>query len=356
MIAPVPWFPFKQEVFGHYGSLARTEKSADRFGLSVRYPRYLTIPMVGMHLAPELLYRGTVNQVRQSVEKSGAMLIDAHYFFPDGVVAAKIGRALGLPVVISARGSDINLISRYEGPRKRIVEAANQAVAIIAISHALRDRMIEIGVDRERIHVLRNGVDLEVFEPVSIQTAQANTGIDKPTMLAVGNILSSKGQDIAIRVLAHIPDLDLVIVGEGPDRQAFQQLAIDLGVSDRVRFVGRVSQTELKNWFSAAEFSVLASMREGMPNVLLESMACDTPVIANNVGGVPEIVSVPQAGRLISNRTPEALAAAIVDLRALPPKIGATRAWAENFSWDPTVAGQVSLYREVLRDSLGSKT
>ena len=167
-------------------------------------------------------------------------------------------------------------------------------------------------------------------------------------MFSVGNVLSSKGQDVAIRALTLVQNLDLVIVGTGADVPTFQKLAIDLGVVDRVRFVGSVPQAELRSWFSAAEFSVLASMREGSPNVVLESMACGTPVIANDVGGASEIVTSPEAGRLMSARTPEALAAAIEGLRASPPDRKATRAWAENFSWESTIEAQVSLYRNVV--------
>lgn len=348
VIAPVPWFPFKQEIFGHYGSLARIERLEERFDLSIQHPRFLTIPKVGMHLAPELLFRATVNRVKRSVEETRAVLIDAHYFYPDGVAAAKIGGALGLPVVISARGSDINLIAQYEGPRTRIVEAARDCAVIIAVSQALKERMIDIGIDADRIHVLRNGVDLEVFSPISTKIARDMTGIERPTMVAVGNVLSSKGQDVAIRALTLVQNLDLVIVGTGADVPTFQKLAIDLGVVDRVRFVGSVPQAELRSWFSAAEFSVLASMREGSPNVVLESMACGTPVIANDVGGASEIITSPEAGRLMSARTPEALAAAIEGLRASPPDRKATRAWAENFSWESTIEAQVSLYRNVV--------
>jgi len=348
VIAPVPWFPFKQEIFGHYGSFARIERLEERFDLSIQHPRFLTIPKVGMHLAPELLFRATVNRVKRSVEETRAVLIDAHYFYPDGVAAAKIGGALGLPVVISARGSDINLIAQYEGPRTRIVEAARDCAVIIAVSQALKERMIDIGIDADRIHVLRNGVDLEVFSPISTKIARDMTGIERPTMVAVGNVLSSKGQDVAIRALTLVQNLDLVIVGTGADVPTFQKLAIDLGVVDRVRFVGSVPQAELRSWFSAAEFSVLASMREGSPNVVLESMACGTPVIANDVGGASEIITSPEAGRLMSARTPEALAAAIEGLRASPPDRKATRAWAENFSWESTIEAQVSLYRNVV--------
>ncbi len=348
VVAPVPWFPFTGDVFGRYGTLARFDTVEERFGIEIDHPRYLSIPKVGMNLAPWLLYRGTVDRVRRHVGEAGAVLIDAHYFYPDGVAAAMIGRVLGRPVVITARGSDINLIADHAGPRRQILAAARQSAAVIAVSDALRRRMIDIGIDERRIHVLRNGVDLEMFSPVPGDQARAMLGIERPAMVAVGNVLSTKGQDIAVRALTLIPDIDLVVVGAGPQEREFQRLAGQLGISDRVRFAGRIPQAELKYWFSAAEFSVLASVREGWPNVLLESMACGTPVIASNVGGVPEIIASPEAGRIMAQRTPEALAAAVRDLRANPPGRDATRAWAAKFDWASTVERQIALYRDIL--------
>jgi teichuronic acid biosynthesis glycosyltransferase TuaC len=351
VVAPVPWFPFGNDIFGPYGKYARIERSEERFGIDVDHPRYLSIPKIGMTAAPRLLYRGTIERVRRHVTETGVVLIDAHYFYPDGVAAAMIGRALGLPVVITARGSDVNLIAQYEGPRRRIVAAANQSAAVIAVSDALRSRMIEIGIDSDRIHVLRNGVDTEIFAPMPMEVARTRLGIKRPSMVTVGNVLSTKGQDVAIRALVLVPDIDLVIVGAGAYEQAFQKLARQLGVADRVRFAGHVPHDELKYWFSAAEFSVLASVREGWPNVLLESMACGTPVIASNVGGIPEIIASPEAGRIMEQRTPEALASAIRDLRARPPAPAATRAWAMKFDWESSVKAQIELYRNVVAGS-----
>ncbi len=129
---------------------------------------------------------------------------------------------------------------------------------------------------------------------------------------------------------------------------AFRSLARDIGVADRVRFVGRVAQADLARYFSAADISVLASQREGWPNVLLESMACGTPVVASDVGGVPEIITRPECGRIMRDRTPEALAAAVLALRAAPPARQAVRAYAEGFGWAETARAQATLYAGVV--------
>jgi glycosyltransferase involved in cell wall biosynthesis len=139
-----------------------------------------------------------------------------------------------------------------------------------------------------------------------------------------------------------------VIAGQGPDRARFEALARELGVADRVRFAGAVPQPELRSWYNAADVMVLASEREGWANVLLESMACGTPMVATSICGTPEVVTAPEAGRLMPERTPESLAEAVRLLRAADPDRGATRRYAERFSWDDTTRGQIDLFSHII--------
>jgi len=349
VVAPVPWFPLAGARFGRYGGYASIAPQETRFGIDVRHPRYPVIPKIGMSVAPWLMYaatRGVVRALRD--DSTGFDVLDAHYFYPDGVAAALLGRSFGRPVVISARGTDVNLLPDFALPRRQILWAASQASAIIAVSEALKRRMVEIGMPAEKITVLRNGVDADLFAPVDRDAARAELGLTGPTLVAVGNVLVSKGQDIAIRSLTILQDTTLLIVGAGADEGAFRHLALDIGVADRVRFVGRVKQEELARYFCAADISVLASMREGWPNVLLESMACGTPVVASGVGGVPEIITAPETGRIMKDRTPEALADAVLSLRAAPPAWQAVRAYSESFGWGATARAQADLYAGVV--------
>jgi len=148
--------------------------------------------------------------------------------------------------------------------------------------------------------------------------------------------------------LPDLPGLDLMIVGRGPEEQALRRLAEQLGVAGRVRFCGGVAQEDLHRYYSAAEILVLASDREGWPNVLLEAMACGTPVAATNVWGSPEVVREPAAGRLIPERTPTAIAETVRALAAAAPDRGATRRYAEQFNWESTTQGQISLFSSIL--------
>jgi glycosyltransferase involved in cell wall biosynthesis len=167
-------------------------------------------------------------------------------------------------------------------------------------------------------------------------------------VLAVGALVALKGVDLVIRAMAALRNVTLIIAGAGPDQGALQRLARDLGVGGRVRFLGPMTQQRLAACYSAADVLVLASAREGFPNVLLEALACGTPVVATAVGGVPEIVRERVAGRLVQERSPEAIAEGIQSVLAEPPARAAVRAYAERFAWGPTTAGQIRLFRSIV--------
>jgi teichuronic acid biosynthesis glycosyltransferase TuaC len=351
VVAPVPSFLSKGTIFGRYAAFARVPDQEERDGLTVLHPRYLLIPKVGMTLAPYLMYGSLKAYVGRILRDHFAFdLIDAHYFYPDGVAAALLGRRLGKPVVITARGTDINLISRYRLPRHWIRWAGQRAAGIVAVSEALRARLIELGIPGARVQVLSNGVDLDRFAPRDRRAARRQLGLDPggPVLASIGLLITRKGHDLAIRAAALLPGATLLIVGEGPEDAALRRLATRLGVAGRVHFLGSMPQEQLAVVYNAAEVLVLASSREGYPNVLLEALACGTPVVATAVWGTPEIVAAPVAGRLVEARTPEALQASIQGLLADPPARGAIRAYAERFGWGPTTAGQLRLFRSIL--------
>ena len=166
VVAPLPYFPFKGEMFGKYGIFPRVPKFEIRHGIRVYHPRYLIIPKIGMAIAPALLYLGVRSLVRQLAQAGvGFDAIDAHYFYPDGVAAALLARDLGKPLVITARGSDLSEIADYALPRKQIAWAARQANGLVTVCEALKHKLSELGTDENRIQVLRNGVDLDLFRP-----------------------------------------------------------------------------------------------------------------------------------------------------------------------------------------------
>jgi teichuronic acid biosynthesis glycosyltransferase TuaC len=150
-----------------------------------------------------------------------------------------------------------------------------------------------------------------------------------------------------IEALRDLPGWELIVVGEGPERSRLIGLTRTLGLGDRVRLLGARPHAELPALYGAADALVLASSREGWANVLLESMACGTPVVATNIWGNPEVVQDRAAG-VIVERSAEAIAQGVRRLAAGPTDRGATRAYAERFSWDETTAGQLALFRRVV--------
>jgi teichuronic acid biosynthesis glycosyltransferase TuaC len=349
VVAPVPWFPLKHPRFGTYSAYARAPGSELRAGIPVLHPRYPVLPRIGMNVAPRLLANAVRPVLARMIDEGFDFdLIDAHYFYPDGVAAAMLGQYFNKPVVITARGSDITLFPSYPKPREQIAWAAGRAAAIITVCDALRDEVLRMGVDGGKVVSLRNGVDLQLFRPVERDAVRERLGLSSFTLLAVGHLVPVKAQALAVQALAQLPGVELLLAGNGPDRAMLEQLAHDQGVAARVRFLGPLPQAALRDYYGAADALVLPSEREGWANVLLESMACGTPVIASRVWGTPEVVAAPEAGLLMAERSAAGVADAVNALRAAYPDRAATRRYAERFSWDDTTAGQLALFRRVL--------
>lgn len=357
VVAPVPWFPLQHPACGRYASYAKVPSTETRFGIPIIHPRYPLIPKIGMSAAPFLLAHAVKPVLQKLIDEGYDFdLIDAHYFYPDGVAAAILARHFNKPVVITARGSDINLLAQYRLPRKLIVWAAHQADGIITVCNALKHELVKLGVSEQHITTLRNGVALQRFYPGNREQLRNTLWLEKFTLLSAGNLVPEKGHDLVIKALPALADAHLVIAGGGAQRQNLETLAQQLNVADRVRFLGVLPQDQLIDYYRAVDALVLASSREGWANVLLESMACGTPVVASNVSGTPEVVASPEAGVLIDERTPEGIARGVRALRAGYPSHMATRSYAERFSWDDTTVGQLRLFQRILRTQLPEET
>lgn len=349
VVAPVPWTPFARRWSAHHAQLARVASVEERHGIPVHRARFLAIPGVTSWINPLLMALGALSTVRKLQREQDFDVIDAHFVFPDGAAALLLGRWLGKPVVVTARGTDINAFPRYAVPRRWIRWVTRHADALITVSAALRQTWLDLGIEPQRVAVLRNGVDLTLFVAGDREAARTELGFTGPTLLSVGHLVADKGHQLLVDALQSIPDANAVIVGEGPLHAELLQRARDRGVEQRLRLMGNVSQTALARYYLAADVTVLASKSEGMPNVLLESLACGTPVIATAVGGNAEVVSSPVAGELIAERTAPAIAQAWSRMRAAGVDRQAVRHHAEQFGWAPTVTGLLQLFEQVIQ-------
>ncbi len=302
VVAPVPWFPSTLPGSGRYAGLARIAAEETLNGLRVSHPRYAHLPKLGMSVAPFMLARCGKRALGDLLDQGYDFdLIDAHYFYPDGVAAAMLGRYFNKPVVITARGSDISLLPRYRLPRAMIRWAAGRADAMVAVCQALKSEMVQLGLDGAKVTALRNGVDLQRFRPGDRVAQRRAAGLDGFTLLAAGHLVPVKGLELSVAALPLLDGVHLLVAGAGPERGRLEAQARQLGVRERVRFLGAVAQTEMVDYYGAADALVLASSREGWANVLLESMACGTPVIAFARGSMPELIEDGKTGFLVKN-------------------------------------------------------
>ncbi|MES1925726.1 glycosyltransferase family 4 protein [Salinisphaera sp. T31B1] len=360
VIAPVPWFFSRDARFGHYARQARVPVVEYRHGIRIDHPRYVVVPKVGMTLGPASIARAGVAALETLLADGFDFdLIDAHYVYPDGVAASRLGQRFGRPVVMTARGADLNSIAEMSIPGRQIRAAMRGVEGMITVSRSLADKARLLGLAPRRLQTLRNGVDLSRFTLADRDAGRKRLGLDGPVWLCVGHLIERKGMHVAIDALARVPDAELIIAGDGPEEAALKRQVASLGVAGRTRFVGAVEHDALVEYYNAADALILASRSEGMPNVLLEALACGLAVIANPVDGIPEIMTDRLAGRLTDDRTGEAVVRAWEDLQEqelTPAGRADRRAWAEQFSWQATTDGQLALYDDILSTRAGTAT
>lgn len=350
VVAPSAWFPSGHPRFGEWGVFGRVPAEEERHGISIRHPRYVLLPKVGMSMAPlamALACRPVLaGMIRRGFDFD---VIDAHYLYPDGVAAALLGRWFRKPVIATTLGSDTSILPNFRLPRRMILWAVTRCATVTSVCQALKDRLVQLGAPAEKIRVVLQGVDLDLFRPVDREAVRRRLGLSGRVLLSVGYLTGRKGQHLVVEALPRLPDTTFLIAGEGRMEGMLRDRVRFLGLADRVRFLGNVAQEDLKDYYGAADALVLPSSREGLANVLMESMACGTPVVATPVWGTPEAINVPEAGVLMRERSSEALIEALRQLFANYPDRAATRRYAETFTWERTSRQHL----EVLHAALG---
>lgn len=312
VVSPVPWVP-KWLKLRRWRAASQLPFQEEIGGLTVLHPRYPLLPKISMPFHALLMFLGSIATVRKLNRTARIDCIDAHFVYPDGLAALLLGKMLHVPVTISARGTDINLYPSYRLIRPMIRWTLLKADAVIAVSDSLKEAMVKLGIPPAKILVIPNGVDAERFYPMAREDAKRklNLSLAVPLLVSVGALIRLKGHVTLVRAFAKIasrhPDLQLYLLGEGPLRIEIEALVRELKLETRVHLPGKRPNHELSLWFNAAELSLLTSTREGWPNVVTESLACGTPVVATRVGGIPEILHSQELG-ILADRTVESIA------------------------------------------------
>jgi len=332
VVAPIgiaPWPLSRLPQYASLQSLPLEEKWRD---LTVHRPRFPILPKVGGRFHVTMMTRAILPLVKQLHAQAPFDVIDASYFYPDGPVAQRISAMLGIPYSVKARGSDVHIWGRMPGVRRHVREAARDAAGLLAVSHAMKRSMVALGMREDKIKVHYTGVDLDRFAPQDRAAAKARFGLKGKVILCVGHLMTRKGQDILIRALPDLPDTTLILVGQGPDRSAFENLALELNVAERVGFLGAVPHDQLPALYNAADVMALPSASEGLANAWVEALACGTPIVITDVGGAREVLTDPAAGQIVE-RTPAAFADALGKMLSHPPDRVAVRRAAIPFTW-----------------------
>ena len=314
VIAPVPYFPrwLRLTRWSKEGQVPEKENIGN---LTVYHPRYLLLPKISMIFHGLLMFLGSLRTARRLHREMKFDCIDAHFVYPDGFAAVLLGRILKLPVIVSARGTDINLYPSFRLIRPLIRWTLKHSAGLIAVSGSLGEVMLGLNARPDHMRVIGNGIDLDRFKPIAPADAKSHLGLPSTgeIIVSVGALVSRKGFHFLIPAFALIatrfPDLRLYILGEGEERSKLKALIQECKVETQVTLVGTIPNELLRFWFSAACISCLVSSREGWANVLLESMACGTPVVATRVWGAPEVVVSPELGILVEQDTREIAAA-----------------------------------------------
>ena len=342
VVAPLPYAPklLGSTSVGRVSSLPKEETIG---GLHVYHPRYPLLPKVSMPLHALLMSMGCYGAVRKLHRQNAFDCIDAHYVFPDGVAAILMGRSLEIPVTVTARGSDIHTFTRFKTILPQIRWALRNANGRAAVSSSLAKIMDEIQPSTDGTKVIGNGVDTQRFSVEERRSARNRLGLnqDEELVVSVAALRQVKGPDLLLRAAALLRQSGrrcrVMFVGVGPELPSLQRLARQLECEEVVTFAGQVNNQDLRLYYSAANVSCIPSRNEGWPNVLLESIACGTPVVATRVGAAVEILADADLGLLV-DPTPESICDGL--RRALDRKWNQDQlvGYASTQTWDDVAA------------------
>lgn len=274
----------------------------------------------------------------------------ASWLYPDAVAATWLSRLWRIPVVMKAHGTDVNVQCQHRLRRAQVRAAARGATAVYTVSQALADELRSAGVAAHTVVTIYNGIDQSRFTPRTGDEARAMLSLpaEAGVFLFVGNLKASKGALDAVRAMA-LPgmpgDSCLYLVGDGPDRARLEAEIARLQLDRRVRLVGAQPHEQVPVWMAAADVLLLPSHAEGVPNVVLESMAMGRPVVATRVGGIPEVLPA-EAGLLVDAHAPGQLATAMTEAISRAWDSAIIREHAQQFTWSANADAVNALWQE----------
>lgn len=259
-----------------------------------------------------------VSKVRKTYDFD---IILGPWIYPDGFASVLLSRITKKPVVLQALGCDVNLYANYFLRRQAIRWALNNSDRIVAVSKALKENVIGLGIQESKVAYIPNGVDIAIFAPMNQIDCRNRLSLDanKKIILFIGSLEEVKGVMYLIDAFKRLTstsdmNVQLLMIGVGSLKTEIEKRINELSLQDQITLVGEISHQDLPLWINASDLFCLPSIREGMPNVVLEAFGCKKPVIATRVGGIPDMMTSEDLGMLVEPRSSEALKDAFLEI------------------------------------------
>lgn len=260
-------------------------------GVRTHYIDYPTFPVAGR------VTNGMVSGLKllPALKRFQPEIVLAYWLYPEGYGAAWAARRLGVPCVLGSRGSDLrrppDLLSAWLMRR-----TVRSGAFLLTVSEELRQRALALGVPADRVQAIPNGCRTDIFHPADRSEARRELGVgqDAEIILFVGHLIETKGVFELLEAFRRLAQqrtkLELVLIGEGSQSVLLRQMAEESRLVGRIRFEGGRPASQVARWMAASDLLCLPSHTEGYPNVIVEALSSGRPVVAANVGGIPELI------------------------------------------------------------------
>jgi len=336
-----------------YAGLKQIGEKESFDGLTVFHPRYFMIPKYFKFLDGRFYGNSLEPFIENLFDQIKFDIIDFHWVYPDGIGGLQWARKFGKKTVVTVRGNEAIHFFDKTIIRNMVRKRLSEFDHVIAVSNDLKDKLLRYyGIEQTRVSVIPNGIDKIKFYRMDKIEALKQCGLrqDKKYILSVSRFSKEKGLEHLLLAFKKLKckETDLIIIGDGPLKSVLVDMCATLGIEDRIQFPGIIGHSDICSWYNAADVFCLPSLWEGCPNVIIESLACSVPVVATNVGGIPDLIPNRDYGILVQPGDSDELAIAL--------RSGLEKCWdkkkIENFgskySWEDVADKVINVFKGVL--------
>ena len=352
LVAPLPCFPFISSTKKYRG--IKTIPEEEYFdNLHIYHPRYVLFPKYLKFLDGYLYYQSTNPFFSSMIQNWNVDLLDFHWVYPDAFAGLRWAKKYNKKIVVTIRGNESICYFEKSLRKRLLIHTLRLVDHIIAVSSDMKDKVVdEYSVEHDKVTVIPNGIDPYKFYMVDRDEARKLCGLEsnKKYILSLSRLSHEKGLEYLFKAFSSLDakDTELVVVGDGPYKKKLSKMASDLKIANKVNFIGAVPHQETYLWYNAADVYCLPSLWEGCPNVIIESLACGTPVVSTKVGGIPDLVPAEDYGFLVHAGDAVSLADALRNaLKKNWDRVCIARYGSQN-TWSKVADRVVEVFKSVL--------